>query len=51
MTGALGDIHFNFYHRWFDLIFISSAAATLLVITVQHQERQGRTLQIKRRVQ
>jgi len=51
VTGALGDIHFNFYHRWFDLIFISSAAATLLVTTVQHQERRGRTSQTKQRVQ
>ena len=37
ITEVLGDIHFNFYHRWFDVIFLVSATTTMAVLYVSHQ--------------
>lgn len=32
ITEVLGNLHFNFYHRWFDVIFLVSALTTICVL-------------------
>lgn len=32
ITEVLGSLHFNFYHRWFDVIFLVSALSTILIL-------------------
>lgn len=34
ITEVLGGLHFNFYHRWFDVIFLMSAVTTILVLYI-----------------
>ena len=34
ITEVLGGLHFNFYHRWFDVIFLVSAVTTILVLYI-----------------
>jgi len=39
---ALGDLEFNFYRRWFDIIFLVSASAGVLLLIAQSRpNRRG----------
>lgn len=37
ITEVLGGLHFNFYHRWFDVIFLVSAITTIVVLYLLHK--------------
>ncbi|XP_063700242.1 Golgi pH regulator [Culicoides brevitarsis] len=37
ITEVLGGLHFNFYHRWFDTIFLISSLATIVVLYLLHK--------------
>jgi len=37
---VLGDLEFNFYHRWFDVIFLISATFTILYVTLTYLYKQ-----------
>jgi len=40
VTKVLGDIPFSFYHRFFDIVFVCSAVATMFMVGTSYASIQ-----------
>jgi len=39
VTEVLGDLQFNFYHRWFDVMFLVAALITIGILSLVHKSK------------
>lgn len=46
ITEVLGSLHFNFYHRWFDVIFLVSALSTIVILYLLQKPINGNAMTI-----
>lgn len=40
LTHLLGNLQFNYYHLWFDVIFIISAISSIICLYIEKMNRQ-----------